>query len=251
MSHVYSGEFYKYINEGSRKSAKVIVPFLFDQLQLSTVLDIGCGQGAWLRVWQEQGATDLVGIDGDYVDTDHFQIEAESFVPKNLSTGLFDLGRRFDIVQTLEVAEHLPKESSEKLVASLVKHGDIVMFSAALPGQGGENHINERSLDSWREMFARHEYFAFDYIRPLVAGNETVKPWYRYNTILYVHKDKIASLPDIIKEAAVPENQKIKDLSSIPWKLRRLTLLLLPAFIVKKLAQMNAAREVARANKQA
>jgi|GEM_PF-6213618 len=71
----------------------------------------------------------------------------------------------------------------------------IFLFSAAIPGQGGESHINEQPLTFWRSEFARHDYVALDVIRPKLVGQTDVAPWYRYNCILYVAKDKLAQLP--------------------------------------------------------
>src|SRR5256885_15969550 len=97
-----------------------------------------------------------------------------------------DLGRRFDLVQSLEVAEHLPAVKAESFVDTLIAHGSLVLFSAALPGQGGENHVNEQPLDYWRDIFRSRGYLPVDYLRPLITGDPAIQSWYRYNILLYV-----------------------------------------------------------------
>ena len=46
------------------------------------------------------------------------------------------LGERFDLALCLEgFAEHLAEEDVGQLVGNLVRHSDVVVFSAAIPGR--------------------------------------------------------------------------------------------------------------------
>jgi len=223
----YDSTFFDYVNSGAVESAKRLLPLLQQSLEISSVLDIGCGQGAWLSVWKELGVRKVIGVDGNYVDREKLMIAKDSFVPLNLSDR-FDLGQRFDLVQSLEVAEHLPAQSAATFVDSLVKHGDFVLFSAAPKGQGGDNHINEQDYDYWRTLFAKRGYVAFDYLRPLVRFEQAIEPWYRYNTILYVASGYVEMLPDKVRFSRVPDNEKIRDLSPAIYKIRKGLVRLLP-----------------------
>ena len=127
-----------------------------------------------------------IGIDGDYVNREHLLIPPDSFMPLNLVTE-FDLGMHFDLVQSLEVAEHLPAKSASSFVKSVIKHSDLVLFSAAPKGQGGDHHINEQSYDYWRALFAEHGYIAIDYLRPIILHDKRIEPWYRYNMLLFAY----------------------------------------------------------------
>jgi 2-polyprenyl-3-methyl-5-hydroxy-6-metoxy-1,4-benzoquinol methylase len=60
-----------------------------------------------------------------------------------------DLEKEFDLVVSLEVAEHLPASAADQFVNTLVKHGKKILFSAAIPGQGGQDHLNEQWPDYW------------------------------------------------------------------------------------------------------
>ncbi|MDW8444469.1 MAG: hypothetical protein RML45_09315 [Acetobacteraceae bacterium] len=97
-----------------------------------------------------------------------------------------DLDRRFDLALSLEVAEHLPPERAAGFVADLVRLAPAVLFSAAIPLQGGTNHVNERWQAFWAGLFASHGYRAFDVIRPRVWDDPRVEPWYRQNTVLFL-----------------------------------------------------------------
>ena len=149
----YDEQFYRYISENAARSARGLLPVLLEvlPLEIESVLDVGCGAGAWLQVWKTLGAR-VLGLDGDYVQPGQLLVEAGEFQAQDLSRD-FDLGRRFTLAQSLEVAEHLPEASAAGFVASLCRHADLVLFSAAPPGQGGENHINERPYAYWRDLF--------------------------------------------------------------------------------------------------
>ena len=126
----YGDSFFEYVNSGSTRSAHGLLPVLTRALTVGSVLDAGCGQGAWLSVWRELGVEDVIGIDGDYVRRDKLLIPGERFIAADLARG-FDVGRKFDLVQSLEVAEHLPAAKAESFVESIVAHGNMVLFSAA------------------------------------------------------------------------------------------------------------------------
>ena len=138
-------------------------------------------------------------------------------------------------VQSLEVAALSP-HSSAAFVRNLVAHGDRVLFSAAVPGQGGENHTNEQTLEFWRGLFAQHGFVPFDFIRPLVAGNGDVEPWYAYNTLLYVRDASLDTLPDEVRNARVLEKARIPDVSPMAYRIRCALLKPLPVWLVSWLA---------------
>jgi len=244
----YDATFFDYVNSGAIQSAERLLPFLLSKLEIGCVLDVGCGQGAWLSVWKELGVKDTIGIDGNYVDREHLLIPEASFVSHNLAIE-FDLGRRFDLVQSLEVAEHLPVQSATIFVGSLVKHGELVLFSAAPKGQGGDNHINEQDYDYWRTLFAKHDYVAIDYLRPLILNEEAIEPWYRYNPILYASPTCFKTLPAAVRYSRVPDNENVRDLSPLVYKIRKGLVRFLPIPVMNKLAKIKE-RQVARARKQ-
>lgn len=223
----YDQVFYEYVNRGAIRSAEIVLPHLLRHLAIGAVLDVGCGQGGWLSVFRRLGVTEVTGIDGDYVSRSHLLIPPERFVAGDLAAG-FRLEGHFDLVMSLEVAEHLPPERSAAFVEALVGHGGMVLFSAAPPGQGGHAHINEQDYDYWRRLFARHGYVGFDYLRPLIRHEQRVEPWYRYNPILYVASGRVARLPEEIRRCRLAEGEPIKDLSPGWYRARKRLVRLLP-----------------------
>lgn len=231
----YDDVFYAYQREGALRSARLLLPWLHERLPIRSVLDVGCGAGAWLRAHQEAGVEDLLGIDGDYLDPALLLIDRAAFQPTDITRTLA-LGRRYDLVQCLEVAEHVPGPAGPILVDNLVRHGDHVLFSAAVPGQGGKGHINERPLAYWRDLFALRGYRAFDYLRPQVARQKDVEWWYRYNTLLYVHEGAAARLPAEVRRTEIAPGAAIPDISPLPMRVRKMVLRALPHATVSHLA---------------
>ena len=233
----YDNDFFKYVNSGAIDSANEIYPHVFNDIPIKSVLDVGCGQGAWLSVWKNFGVSDITGIDGSYVDRDNLLIDEKDFITHDLSNE-FNLNRRFDIVQSLEVAEHLPEKSARGFVDSLVRHGDLIIFSAAPKGQGGDHHVNEQNYDYWRILFASHGYKPIDYLRPLIAGNKRIEPWYRYNIFIYSSSENLERLPVKFQERIIAESEKLHDVSPLLYKMRKRLVSLMPVYMMTIIAKI-------------
>ena len=234
----YGDDFYRYLASFAVRSAQVVVAKLSAVLAIQSVADFGCGQGAWLSVWRSAGAS-VVGVDGPYVDRDRLLIDAAAFRPGDLAEPI-RLGARFDLVQSLEVAEHLAVAKAEQFVATLTAHGPRVLFSAAVPGQGGENHVNEQPLGYWREIFRSQGYVAIDYLRPLLVNDAAVEPSYRYNIMLYVDEAHLASLPEPLLACRVPDGEALHDYRPFSNRLRNMLVRRLPPEAVNRLARLKA-----------
>jgi len=233
----YDQPFFDYVNSGATRSARVVLPLLHAVLSVRSVVDVGCGAGAWLAIWRQLGVHDVVGLDGNYVDPRRMLIPHECFRSTDLVRP-FDCGRRFDLVQSVEVAEHLPSSSADGFVAALVRHADAVLFSAAVPGQGGDHHINEQPYDYWRQRFARHGYKPIDYLRALISGRPEVEPWYRYNLLLYVQDEKLPALPETLRARVVPDDKALSDVSPLPYRIRRALVRQLPLPVATAIAKL-------------
>jgi SAM-dependent methyltransferase len=195
----YTDAYYESLREGARRSARVVVPLVVRLVRPRDVVDVGCGQGTWLTVFREHGVEDVWGIDGDYVDRGRLEIPRERFLSRDLTRPLHP-GRSFDLAVSLEVAEHLPADCAEAFVASLTALAPVVLFSAAAPYQGGQNHVNEQWPAYWAELFAARGYVPIDCLRRRLWDDERVEWWYAQNMLLFAERVSLESLPLLHQE---------------------------------------------------
>jgi SAM-dependent methyltransferase len=198
----YTGDFYDRLRDGVERSARAMVPLVLELTGARTVVDVGCGSGHWLKHFKLNGIEQVLGIDGVWV-TSHELANGE-FQSADL-TQPFRSDRTFDLAVSLEVAEHLPPGSAAAFVASLVQLAPVVMFSAAIPEQGGVDHLNEQWQDYWAGLFEHHGFVPVDAIRPRVWSNPTVESWYAQNTVLYVDRrylDRYPRLADAARQTS-------------------------------------------------
>lgn len=233
----YGNDFFAYQQVGSLASARAVVPVVLENFQPASLLDVGCGAGAWLAAYLEHGAQDVVGVDGNYVRTDQLLVSPDHFRHTDVSRR-FHLGRTFDLVQCLEVAEHLAPAASQVLVDSLVAHAPVVIFSAAPPGQGGENHVNERPYEFWRDCFAERGYALFDFLRPQILSRRSVEHWYRFNMLVFAREDAVRALAPAVAATRIKRSAAVPDHSPLAWRLRRRMLSTLPQGIVTSMARL-------------
>lgn len=180
----YRDWFFDLQTRQSRASADLVVPHLLELSEARSVLDVGGGVGAWAAACGDHGVPDVLCVDGDYVDRARLLVAADRFHAHDLTRSL-DLGRRYDMVVCLEVAEHLHADCADTLVDSLARHADLVAFSAAIPGQGGEHHVNEQWPSYWCARFAQRGYELFDVVRPRIWSEREVGFWFRQNLLLF------------------------------------------------------------------
>jgi SAM-dependent methyltransferase len=192
-------------SDNSYIGAKEVLALVLALTKPSSVLDIGCGVGTWLMAAGEQGVRDFLGVDGAYVNPEMLKIPRERFLSYDLQKPL-ELNRRFDLVISLEVGEHLPGSVAQTFVDSLVRHGSVILFSAAVPGQGGTFHVNEQWPEYWAEKFRERGYVLIDCVRDRIWSNRQVPACYRQNAFLYVEQEFLKS-----NEALTLEKSRLKE----------------------------------------
>lgn len=180
------------------RSPKVVVPLITSIVRPRSVVDVGCGVGSWLVAFRESGAERILGLDGGHVDPTWLLIPGECFRAVDLRRP-FRLDEQFDLAVCLEVAEHLPKSSAGVLVESLIRLAPVILFSAAIPQQGGTHHVNEQWPEYWQRLFREYDYRMLDLIRKSIWKNPEVKFWYRQNTFLFVRGDFISTRPQFLE----------------------------------------------------
>ena len=176
-------------------SARAVVPLIVELIRPTSVVDLGCGLGCWLRAFQENGVSVLHGLDGDYVDTTKLLVDRSCFQAIDLRSRRFEIAGRYDLALCLEVAEHLPPGNADRLVEVLTGAAPLVLFSAAVPGQSSTGHVNEQWPSYWRSIFDKRGFQLVDAIRPRIRDSLSVSWYYRQNLLLFGTPTAISEHP--------------------------------------------------------
>lgn len=188
----YTHDFFDGRHARTQHAARTVLGIVRERVpEIRSAVDVGCGVGTWLSVLRDGGTADVVGLDGDWVPDEALAIPKECVRRGDLAAPV-DLGRRFDLAISLEVAEHLPPERGAGFVDLLTGLSDLVVFSAAIPRQGGRNHVNEQWQGHWVRLFAERGHSAHDVVRPRIWDDRTIAVWYRQNLLVYTRRGSAA-----------------------------------------------------------
>jgi SAM-dependent methyltransferase len=180
----------KYIHDDKAHNLddpRIIVPVIMEVLHPESVVDVGCGTGTFLQVFKENGVDKILGLDGDWVNRDLLSghIDLANFKIIDIEKG-FEIDDKFDLVLCLEVLEHVDDANADTAVKSLTELSEVILFSASIPGQMGQNHVNEQWPEYWIEKFNKHNYTFHDVFRPVFWNNKNLARWYKQNMFLVV-----------------------------------------------------------------
>jgi len=167
-----------------------------------SVVDVGCGAGSWLAEFQALGV-DVTGYEGPWIRSAELDVPRHVIIEHDVTTSMAS-PRTFDLVLSLETAEHLTSSATPTFVNSLVALGPLIVFSAAIPRQGGTDHVNERWPARWVELFADHNYVAIDCLRSRFWENDAVAWWYAQNMLVFVHRDQLPLYQHLTQQSSSP-----------------------------------------------
>ncbi|MDG2389622.1 MAG: methyltransferase domain-containing protein [Planctomycetaceae bacterium] len=194
MINNYKQQFFKNRHERTKYAADHILPIVIEALpQHNSAVDFGCGVGTWVSTLKEHGANDILGLEGPWLDEKLLEIEPQEFRSANFEE-VVSLDKKYDLAMTLEVAEHLSPEAASNFVKSLVNASDFVLFSAAIPLQGGVRHLNEQWPDYWAELFRAEGYAVVDFVRCKIWDEPNIPVWYRQNILMFVKENQVSRL---------------------------------------------------------
>lgn len=176
------------VREGCKQSAAAVLPIVFDYLGTpSALLDVGAGEG-----WWSEAAVDA-GVIGPVLALDLMLAEGSKLMRFAAAPWNAEAIEPLPILMTdtpwplalcLEVAEHLTPVGGAHLLRELTRVSDAILWSAAIPGQGGDGHINERWATDWAEGFDSCGWHLEDPFRDRLWECVDVEPWYRQNLLL-------------------------------------------------------------------
>lgn len=144
---------------------------------------------------------EILGVEGEWLDKNKLHVDESLILIKDLEKPL-TIHKRFDLALCLEVVEHLSESSADVIVDTLTGLSDIIIFSAAIPGQKGQNHINEQYIEYWEKKFKKKDYLIYDELREIFWNNPNIDVWYKQNIFIVMKKG--------VNRFGFKENQKIK-----------------------------------------
>jgi len=172
-------------SEQSAHTAEAVVKTLLDFIHLpANVLDIGCGIGIWSKTLKDAGVAKTVLIDHPSNKKENLLLNDTEFVNADMNISFPEVYKS-DLAVCIEVAEHLKPGRSQAIIDYISQCTDTVLFSAAIPGQGGIGHINLHYADYWETIFAGFGFKKYDIIRPLIIADENIEYFIRQNIFLY------------------------------------------------------------------
>jgi SAM-dependent methyltransferase len=198
-------------------AASRVLPIVMQAIDVRSVIDVGCGTGRWLSAARGLGISDLTGVEGPWArawfNEEKTGIAGDDFelIIQDLEDELA-LGRTYDLAISVEVAEHLPPARGPSFVRDLCRLSRRVLFSAAIPGQGGINHQNEQWTTWWSAQFGRHGFKALDLIRPQIWNEKTIPVWYRQNVVLFVHEEEREAVSGRMAAESARQCQQLIDI---------------------------------------
>lgn len=152
------------------------------QFKPKSFLDIGCGLGKSLEYLAPQGIACL-GLEGSEAAIEASAVKSSiRLVDLNHPV---QLGQTFDMVWSYEVAEHIHPKFVEIYLDTLTGHGNLIVLSAARPGQGGAGHFNEQPLEYWIKKI---ESRGFLYQREFAGYLHGIKDGFSENMMVFVRQ---------------------------------------------------------------
>lgn len=206
----------------NRYAAARVFEILDQLLRIDSVLDLGCGIGTWMQAAQAKPGRGTLGVEIETFNANDLLVPEATILHMSLGRPI-DLRRKFDLVLCLETAEHLPPEDAAQLVANCARHSGVILFSAAIPGQGGLNHVNEQPPEYWQKLFDRAGFEVVDLLRPRLWCDTGIPAWYRQNMLLFVDRQATSTFEKLRSESGkvqAPLHRAHPDL--LEWQAREL-----------------------------
>ena len=166
-------------NTHTLEGPRAAIAEIFGPAMPSSLLDVGCGNGTWLKAALDAGISDVFGIDG--IDLGEAKLVPDRYFSRHDLQKPFDLKRAFDVAFCFEVGEHLDANAAALLIESLARHSATIYFSAAIPNQPGQHHINCQWPEYWQHLFNNAGYVCEDSVRWRIWRDSRIEPWYRQN----------------------------------------------------------------------
>lgn len=187
QSLLYDHEYFaRDVEDPAVKSTPIIAASIMRDIEPQTAIDVGCGTGALLAQLKNRGCRTR-GLEYSEAGRQYCQQRGLDVHPFDLERDRYEGDDSFDLAISMEVAEHLPDAVADRYVGLLTQFSRRVVFTAAVPGQGGVDHVNEQPRSYWIKKFADRGY---KYNQSLVErwrdewSQSGVVAWFYYKNLM-------------------------------------------------------------------
>lgn len=154
----FTSEEFKRIQDEERPQAERLAKYVISTYEPKYVVDVGCATGLYLKPFYEAGIN-AFGLELEKIPPEITDIPARYIFEINLSQPIPLVPYCNDLAFCLEVLEHIEAEEALVALDNLTKMARRIIFSAAIPGQGGHGHINCQPKEYWLKAFANRGFF--------------------------------------------------------------------------------------------
>ena len=215
MQKLYNKEYYQHYRTASgeisyqdSEEIKAFIGHVATQIKEKyrpkTVLDAGCAMGLLVAALRD------LGVEAYGVDLSEYAISQvrEDIRPYCAVGSLADplpdsLPRRYDLVVSMEVLEHIPEEEGKKAVANLCAVTDQVLFCSSPDDTEDPTHINLHQPSYWCGLFAEQGFF--------FVGEE--KPVFLTNYALFFRQKSVPAAVELYEEKLQNYEEQVLQLS--------------------------------------
>jgi len=168
---------------------ELISETIYRTLNPKSVIDVGCGVGAYLYYLNKHGV-EIEGIEGS--NAAFKALMAPQNVVRKLDLRLissYKPKRKYDLAMCIEVLEHINPKHADMVLDFLCEASDTILISAASPGQGGRYHMNEQTSEYWISKMKKRGYnldlSTTSEIKKEIAGKIKVVTWIPKNLLIF------------------------------------------------------------------
>lgn len=186
----YNPLVFLYFHEHAVANAPMVVRTFEDVFPgAGRFVDVGAGSGAYAAELRRRGHI-VVAYEYARLGRLIARFQGVHALPFDLAQPIVVEPAGYDLAYSFEVAEHLPPELGDRLVAFLAASAPTVVFTAAPPGQGGSGHVNEQERSYWVERFRNHGMVERQELRDRVAAGfrDARSSWLATNVMVFTRE---------------------------------------------------------------
>jgi SAM-dependent methyltransferase len=147
----------------------LIAERIIEEIHPRSVLDAGCAMGFLVEALRKRGV-EAFGVDISEYAISKVDPSISEYCWAGSITDPFP--QHYDLIVTIEVLEHMPKEAAESAVENFCRFSNDVLFSSGDQDLREVTHVNLHPAEYWASLFAKQSFF-----RDVDFDASFITPW--------------------------------------------------------------------------